>query len=196
MNYKLLLKILLIGFIIFAVVVTLGIKYNWVKYIQPASETIVEPSSLPNQAETNDSASSETSETPKQKIENIELVDEGTISGSAEEMIRNDCIRASRRAGVTDENIFSVVDECVEMSKKTEVVEVLPVDTPTDNKEAIDSTIDPTGGEASNGVPTIENSLELTRKACKIVADEEHDLSIVEREKVIEQCVKANMDDQ
>ncbi len=190
MNYKLLLKTLLIGFILFAVAVTLGMKYNWVKYLLPTSETAVEPAALPNQTES-DNPATDSFVPSETKIENIELVDEGTISESSEELIRNDCIRASRRAGVTDANIFAVVNECVEMSKKTETVEAVPIET----NEAIDASIDGVD-EAPENVPVIDNSLELTRKACKIVADEEHDLSAAERQKVIEQCVKANMDDQ
>ncbi len=184
MNYKHLFKTLFIGFIIFAVAVTLGIKYNWVKYLQssPENEVAVEPTGLPQQDEPQ---SSKPIPPSKIKADNFELVDESVINGSAED-IRNDCIRASRRAGVTDENIFAVVSQCVEMSQKSagEAGDVTPIET-NEAEEVPDSQ-----------VSTVSEGLELTRKACKIVADEEQGLSSEERNKVIEQCVKANMDAQ
>ncbi|MEE9352172.1 MAG: hypothetical protein V3U78_07925 [Thiotrichaceae bacterium] len=184
MNYKHLFKTLLIGFIIFAVAVTLGIKYNWVKYLQTSSENeiAVEPAGLPQQDEPQ---SSESIPPSKTKVDNFELVDESAINGSAED-IRNDCIRASRRAGVTDENIFAVVNQCVEMSQK-DVGETSDV-TPIESNETVEI--------PENEVSTVSEGLELTRKACKIVAAEEQGLSPEERSKVIEQCVKANMDAQ
>ena len=184
MNYKHLFKTLLIGFIIFAVAVTLGIKYNWVKYLQTSSENeiAVEPAGLPQQDEPQ---SSESIPPSKTKVDNFELVDESAINGSAED-IRNDCIRASRRAGVTDENIFAVVNQCIEMSQKSagETGDVTPIET----NETVEI--------PENEVSTVSEGLELTRKACKIVAAEEQGLSPEERSKVIEQCVKANMDAQ
>ena len=200
MNYKALIKILLIGFIIFAIAVSLGIKFNWGQYIQPkASETSVNSAKLADQSDQQETIqensqsgiqSNNQTKSSTRASENIELIDENNIGDSSEEQIRNDCIRASRRAGVTDENILAVVNECVEMSTRNVTDSAthegggLPVETVEVPEEQPTEVLD------------IEDSLALTRKACKIVADGEEGLSTEERLKVIEQCVKANMDSQ
>ncbi len=185
MNYKIIVKTLLIGLIVFAVAVVLGMKYNWVRYLLPGSPTSVEveQGSLPSSTGEADSSTAVPKAPPKDKVKHFEIVDEKKVTGSTEELIRNDCIRASRRAGVTDEHIFEVVNQCVEMYKKEQggalATPALSIESDEDNNDI--------------ELPSVEDSLELTRKACKIVADEEKGLSSVERQKVIEQCVKANM---
>ena len=186
MNYKLLLKTLLIGFILFSLVVTLGIKYNWVKYLQPSSDVVATEARLPEPSKPMSADSSDPSNTNSSvlKTNNFELVNEENIDEAESEQVRNDCIRASRRAGVTDDNILAVVKQCVEMSLKNMTGDMIPVET---------SEASPAVEEEKN---KLEEGLELTKKACKIIADEEQGLSAEDRQKVIEQCVKANMNTQ
>ena len=204
MNYKALIKILFVGFIIFAIAVSLGIKYNWVQYIQPeASESSASSVKPPNQSDQQENTQENSqngiqgNNQTKSSVrvnENIELIDENNLGDSSDEQIRNDCIRASRRAGVTDENILAVVNECVEMSMRNATSATNENDTHEGGSLPVDTIEVPE--EQTTEALGIEDSLMLTRKACKIVADEEEGLSTEERLKVIEQCVKANMDSQ
>lgn len=193
MNYRAIFKTLFIGFIVFALAVALGIKFDWGRYLDSDSahggqDNTTEHSGLPAaSSETTKSAAPQQDTSLKDKIKGFEILDEKNVNQSADELIRNDCIRASRRAGVTDEHIFEVVNRCVEMSKKEHAVQPEPAEESASGIESVDGT-DSTFAQQ----PSVEESLELTRKACKIVADEEQGLSPEERLKMIEQCVKAN----
>ena len=180
MNYKAIFKTLLIGMLVFALAVALGMKFNWARYLSPdkGNKKEAESAGLPASAETLAPPPENPDKSLHEKVKSFQILDEKNETGSTDELIRNDCIRASRRAGVTDEHIFEVVNQCVEMSKKEHVAQPVP------EAAASEEEVTP---------PNTEDSLELTRKACKIVADEEQGLSAEERQKAIEQCVKANM---
>ena len=196
MDYKLFLKTFFIAFLIFATVVVLGMKYNWVRFLQTDSSQTSEESmaGLPEPVDKKPQSSDQKNSAPNtdrnigknigQNTDQYVLVDEGSAENNQNDQIRNDCIRASRRAGVTDENILAVVAQCVEMSTKSENNtlggEAIPIE--TENEDNIRRPQSPP-----------EDGLELTRKACRIVADEEQGVTKTEREQIVEQCIKANM---
>ncbi len=189
MDYKLFLKTFLIAFLVFTVVVVLGMKYNWVRFLHTDSSQSTEesmpglPEPIENQSQTSDQKSSTLS--AGQNTDHYVLVDESSVDRNQNDQIRNDCIRASRRAGVTDENILAVVAQCVEMSTKsvgdTPSSDVIPIETENESST-----------KSAQNLPE-EDGLELTRKACRIVADEEQGVTSAEREQIVEQCIKANM---
>jgi len=191
MDYKLFLKTFFVAFLIFATVVVLGMKYNWVRFLQADSNQPTEEQTAGLPQPIDKKSSSQQSPDKKSQISNSRkntdqyvLVDEGNVDLNQSNQIRNDCIRASRRAGVTDENILAVVAECVEMSAKsvdsTSVTDSIPVESESE------------GVDPPQSLP-VKDGLELTRKACRIVADEEQGITELEREQIVEQCIKANM---
>lgn len=170
MDLKFFLKTFFLAFIVFSVAVVLGMKYNWVRFLPPNLDT-----SSNQQSVEEDTTPSTIIKKTTIQVGNYELVDETDSVLSIDQQVRNDCIRASRQAGVTDKNIFSVVNQCVEMSSKEHY--------PSDAQPDID-----------NSETVVEKALELTRKACRIVADEEQGMTEVERTQLVEQCINANMD--
>ena len=196
MDYKLFLKTFFVAFLIFSIVVVLGMKYNWVRFLQADSSQLSTQASekqaggLPQSTDKKPLSERFPIKKPtssSQGTDQYVLVDEDNVDQSENNQIRNDCIRASRRAGVTDENILAVVAQCVEMSTK--------VDSNASNSEAvpIEIEVEGVGLEGSTQSLPVEEGLELTRKACRIVADEEQGVTDVEREQIVEQCIKANM---
>ena len=194
MDYKLFLKTFFVAFLIFFTVVVLGMKYNWVRFLQadvsqPSEEQATGLPQSPDKKPLSERfpIKKPTGSNSSRNTDQYILVDEDNADQNENNQIRNDCIRASRRAGVTDENIFAVVAQCVEMSTKA--------DNNPSNSEAVPTDVEGegTGSEEFTQNPPVEEGLELTRKACRIVADEEQGVTDTEREQIVEQCIKANM---
>lgn len=173
MRFKQFFLTFIVASIIFALLVFLGMKYEWVKYLQGEETKILDLP--PEQAVL--IQRDKHSDRPKVEVPKYELVDESMQPETSLDMIRNDCIRASRHAGVTDADIFRVVDECVamELSKQGE------------SSPSYDST----GGDSS---AASDESYQLTREACEMVAKENTTASPEELEKQIQECITENLD--
>lgn len=184
MRFKTLLTTLLFGVIIFLLIVGFGIKYNWVEYLESDSDMkqeVTEAGQLPLQPTAQESAVQP--EAKKPRTEQFELIEEANLSSDAEEQIRNDCIRASRRAGVGDDRIFAVVNQCVEMSRKSQP-QVNPMDNTNSANIGLDNEPRPIAQE--------QESNDLTRRACEIVADRNPNLTPSERLQQVDECVRSN----
>lgn len=176
MTYKQFFLTFIVAFLIFAVVVFLGMKFEWVKSFRAdEAKTLNLP---PEQAVLIQSDIDK--ERPKAEVPKYELVDESMQPDTSMDMIRNDCIRASRHAGVTDADIFRVVDECVAMELRKQ-----GGTTPTyDNA---DDAPNPDNGAS-------DESYQLTREACEMVAKENTAASPEELEEQIQECITKNLD--
>lgn len=177
MSFKQFFLTFIVAFLIFALLVFLGMKFEWVKAFRDD-----EPNTLnlpPEQAVLIQSDATK-DDRPKAEVPKYELVDESMQPGTAMDMIRNDCIRASRHAGVTDADIFRVVDECVAMELRKQGGSVPSYDN-ADNS--------PNPENAAN-----DESYQLTREACEMVAAENTTASPEEIEKQIQACITDNLD--
>ncbi|CAA6811151.1 MAG: Unknown protein [uncultured Thiotrichaceae bacterium] len=177
MNYKQFFLTFIVAFFIFALLVFLGMKFEWAKSFRADdANTLNLP---PEQAMLIQSDTGK--ERPKVEVPKYELVDEAMQPKTSMDMIRNDCIRASRHAGVTDADIFRVVDECVAMELRKQGGTTPNYDNANDLPNSDDN--------ASN-----DESYQLTREACEMVATENTTASPEELEKQIQECITENLD--
>lgn len=172
MKYKSLMKILIIAFLVFLLTVALGIKYDWVQYLR--SPPVVASPLLPEPQELLGNTMDYTKKKKSPSVQ-FEIVNELNVDSTMEERVKNDCIRASRRAGVGDDNIHAVVRECVELSIQKRV-------------ESSGYGSDSIAGENDKN-----RNADLTRRSCEIVAAEEQGIDEAAREKIVIQCIKANL---
>jgi hypothetical protein len=169
----------LVAVIIFFFVVKLGMKYQWVEYLR--DDTQRSDPSVPLPQQTNASPNTNIPDTQNgagtTNEPKPELLEEGLSDLEVvESRIRKDCIDASRNAGVPEAELQTIVDACVALTQ--------------DNNELPDATHEHENGKK---VDTYAEGLEVTRKACEIVAAEEKGLTPAEKKKMVEECVAANI---
>lgn len=180
MKYKTVIKVFVIAFLLFLVTVALGLKFNWVKYLKDDSN--IQGQALAESTDVLGETGNETSTTKrKANAVQVEIISDQQVSSSTTAQIKNDCIRASRRAGVGDSEIHAVVRECVALSLQAR-------NTPA---EAFTNDIGTNNGNRVNTYVEDEN-LSLTRDACTSFVAEQQGLSAEEKEKRIAQCIKEN----
>lgn len=177
MKYKTVIKVFVIAFLLFLLTVALGLKFNWVKYLK--EKPAIDGRELVESAEALGEVSEETTSVRKKpSTTNIEIVSDSKVSGTTEEQIKNDCIRASRRAGVGDSEIHAVVRECVELSLRERGKQTVqnPNLTPSNNRSEV----------------PVDSNMSLTRGACEMVVADQTALSTEEKEAFIAQCIQEN----
>lgn len=166
MSFRTIFTTLLIGFILFIVIIALGMKFHWADYFSSTKNPQVE--------------AHHGSRVESESVQNIpfsqkpigtqyQLVGEEGLNSTMTD-IKDQCIRSSRQAGVTNEHIHEAVRQCVALTLRKK-----------GQKEV---------GLVANNITTDSN--DVTREACEIVASEEKDLSENERQAMILQCIKAN----
>lgn len=181
MNYRQFFLAFIVAFLIFAILVFLGMKFEWVKsFRSDDANTLNLPPEQAVLLQSDADRERTTVEVPK-----YELVDESMQPETSMDMIRNDCIRASRHAGVTDADIFRVVDECVAMELRKQ----------GDSTPTYDNAVDDSGSNTAAS----DESYQLTREACEMVANENmadapEALSPEDLEKQIQECITKNLD--
>lgn len=168
MKYKTVIKVFVIAFLLFLITVALGMKFNWVKYLKDAPS--IQGQELAESTNALGESGNE-SATAKRKGDavQVEIISDQQVSNSTTEQIKNDCIRSSRRAGVGDSEIHAAVRECVALSLQARS----------------------TPAAVSNNVT--DDNLSLTRDACTRVVSEQQGVTAEEKETLIAQCVKNNI---
>ncbi len=180
MKYKTVVKVLVLAFFLFLLIVVLGSKFNWVKYLK--EKPVVQGQDLAESDEALDEADASIKKKPS--AVNVEIVSDVKVSNTTEQA-KNDCIRASRRAGVGDSEIHAVVRECVELSLQTKKNQV--------SSAFNNATSSDTDNNRDNGIsPLTDSNMSLTRGACEMVVADETTLNTEEKEALITQCVKEN----
>lgn len=179
MKYKTVVKVFVLAFLLFLLTVVLGSKFNWVKYLK--EKPVVQGEDLAKSDEVLGEVDVPTKKKPS--TVNVEIVSDAKVSNTTAEQVKNDCIRASRRAGVGDSEIHAVVRECVALSLQAK------------NNQISSNTIARTNADNNrdNGVASpLDSNMNLTRGACEMVVADETTLNVEEKEALIEQCVKEN----
>jgi hypothetical protein len=185
MKYKTVVKVFALALLLFLLTVVLGSKFNWVKYLK--EEPVLQGQDLAASNEALGETDTKVSTKKKPSTAHVEIVSDTKVSNTTAEHVKNDCIRASRRAGVGDSEIHAVVRECVELSlqaKKNQVGSGSKSDTSND--------IDNTNNNRDNNVEPSDSNMSLTRGACEMVVADEVTLNTEEKETLIAQCVKEN----
>ncbi len=173
MKYKTVVKVLALAFLLFLLIVLLGSKFNWVKYLK--EKPVVQGHDLAVSGEV--LGEEDGSIKKKPSAVHVEIVSDVKISNTTAEQVKNDCIRASRRAGVGDSEIHAVVRECVALSLQTKKNQVS-----SDSNNNRDKDIEPPS----------DSNMSLTRGACEMVVADEETLNVEEKETLIAQCIKEN----
>jgi hypothetical protein len=180
MKYKTVVKVLVLAFLLFLLTVVLGSKFNWVKYLK--EKPAVQGQGLAESNEVLDETDTPIKKKPS--TAHVEIVNDVKVSNTTTEQVKNDCIRASRRAGVGDSEIHAVVRECVELSLQTKRNQV---------SSGSNATISETNNNRDNSItPPTDSNMSLTRGACEMVVADETTLNAEEKEILIAQCVKEN----
>ena len=163
MSFRAILSALLIGFILFIVVVALGMKFNWVSYFSPgASDNAVHSSRIESESVQNISNAHQ-----QAQVSNYQLINEKNHLSIADSSIKDQCIRSSRQAGVTNAHIHEAVRQCIELTQRKR-------------------------DQAGLEIKPTQTDMDMTREACEIVASEEKGLSRDEQQAMILQCIQAN----
>lgn len=171
-------KVFVIAFLLFLLTVALGLIFNWGTYLK--EKTTVQGQSLTESESQQILADTNTEEAlakKKRRAVSVEIVSDSTVNTTTEQ-IKNDCIRASRRAGVGDSEIHAVVQECVELSLQTR------------KNQPVSGRVSDAN---SNMEFTTDSNMSLTRGACEmVVSEQQQSLNNEEKERLIIQCVKEN----
>jgi len=179
MKYKTVVKVFVLALLLFLLTVLLGAKFNWVKYLK--EEPVMQGQDLAESDEVLGETDTDESTRKKPSTVHVEIVSDTKVSNTTAEQVKNDCIRASRRAGVGDSEIHAVVRECVALSLQEKSTQV------SSNSNS------GTNNNSDNRVePPTDSNMNLTRGACEMVVADEVTLNTAEKEELIEQCVKEN----
>ncbi|MCK5725250.1 MAG: hypothetical protein KAH22_00340 [Thiotrichaceae bacterium] len=167
MTFRTLLTAMLIGLILFIIAVALGMKFEWAEKLwsDDSVNTIIHSSRVESESAQQNKPS------PQEVVsDQYKLVGEQVLSDGTEREIKDQCIRSSRQAGVTNAHIHQAVAQCVSRTQQR-----VQQDNFNSLKESKASVVDP---------DTIE--------ACNIVAAEEKELNNEQRKAMVKQCIEAN----